>query len=366
MKPLRIIIAGGGTGGHVFPAIAIAEEIHRMKSDADILFIGTKKKIEARIIPQRGYPFRPIWISGWSRRFNAGSFLFPLKVIVAMYQSYRLMRDIRPDVVVGTGGYVCGPVIRMAAHLGIPTLIQEQNSYPGVTTRMLARRATQVHITFEETKAHLKRTDNVYVTGNPTRAELESVPRDVALRKFGFQQETFVLLAFGGSLGAATINSALLEALPVIEEKKIGVIWITGDALYERVKEQAGNRKEMLIVPFLDDMASAYAAASLALCRAGATTIAELSRVGVPSILVPYPYAAANHQEFNARTFADHGAARMVLNQDLIRELPGILSELSGNPSELDRMRTQARLLGKPGAARAIAEAVLLLSGKRP
>jgi UDP-N-acetylglucosamine--N-acetylmuramyl-(pentapeptide) pyrophosphoryl-undecaprenol N-acetylglucosamine transferase len=362
MKPLRIIIAGGGTGGHVFPAIAVAEEIKKLKPDAEILFIGTKKKIEARVIPQRGYPFHPIWISGWKRKIKLETFVFPIKVIVAMYQSYVLMKAIKPAVVVGTGGYVCGPVVRMARHLGIPTLIQEQNSYPGITTRMLARKVDQVHITFEETTKYLKRTDNVHVSGNPTREELGTVSHDDAVRKFDFDPQRPIILAFGGSLGAATINNALIEALPVIEERRIQMIWITGDQLYDQTKRKIGERADIVLLPFLDDMASAYAAATLAICRAGATTIAELTRVGVPSILVPYPYATANHQEFNARTLADHGAARMILNENLIRELPGILRELTANPDELNRMRANARLLGKPDAGRIIAEAIIGLA----
>jgi UDP-N-acetylglucosamine--N-acetylmuramyl-(pentapeptide) pyrophosphoryl-undecaprenol N-acetylglucosamine transferase len=362
MKPLRIIIAGGGTGGHVFPAIAIAEEIRNMRPDAEILFIGTKKKIEARVIPQRGYPFHPIWISGWSRKIKLESIVFPLKVIVAMYQSYVLMKAIKPAIVVGTGGYVCGPVVRMARHLDIPTLIQEQNSYPGVTTRMLARRVDQVHITFEETKKYLKRTDNIHVSGNPTRRELGSVTRDEAVHKFGFDIDRPVVLAFGGSLGAATINNALAEALPVIEELKIQLLWITGDQLFDRVKKIVGERAGIVLLPFLDDMASAYAAATLVICRAGATTIAELTRTGVPSILVPYPYATANHQEFNARTLADHGAARMILNENLIRDLPGALRELLAGKDELERMRENAHALGKPDAGRIIAEAIIGLA----
>jgi UDP-N-acetylglucosamine--N-acetylmuramyl-(pentapeptide) pyrophosphoryl-undecaprenol N-acetylglucosamine transferase len=365
MRTSRIVIAGGGTGGHVFPAIAIAEEIRKRKPDAEITFIGTKNKIESRIIPQRGYPFRSIWISGWSRKLRWDSLLFPLKVIVAMIQSYWLMKRIKPDVVVGTGGYVCGPVVRTAVYMGIPTVIQEQNSYPGVTTRVLAPKTDRVHITFDETRKYLKRTDNVSVSGNPTRNELDAVSREDALEKFKLDPSRPVVLVFGGSLGAATINSAVIESIPVLEKHGAQVIWLTGDAHYEVVRRKIGERNGFILAPFTDDMAYAYAAATLAICRAGATTISELTRTGVPAIIVPYPYATANHQEFNARTLAEHGAARMILNADLIRDLPGVLDDVLSNPDLLTDMRKKAKSMGKPDAGRIIADSILELAERK-
>ncbi len=365
MRAVRIIFTGGGTGGHIFPAVAIAEEVKKSKPDAEIFFIGTKNKIEAKVIPKKGYPFYSIWISGWRRKLHWESILFPLKVIVAMIQSYSILKKINPDVVVGTGGYVCGPVVRMASYLGIPTLIQEQNSYPGVTTRMLAPGADQVHITFDETRKYLKHTGNVFTSGNPTRNELDSVSRDEALKKFGFDPSRPVVLVFGGSQGAETINNAILQSMTTLRDNEAQLLWITGDAMYDKVKENVGQHEDHRIVPFIDDMASAYAAATLAVCRAGATTIAELTRTGVPAILVPYPYAAANHQEFNARTLSDHGAARLVLNTDLVRELPDILNELLGSPATLASMRKKAKALGKPDAGKTIAQSILELAERK-
>lgn len=365
MKSLRVIIAGGGTGGHVFPAIAVAEEIKKSRPDADILFIGTQKKIEARVVPQKGYPFRSIWISGWSRKVRWESLLFPFKVIVAMIQSYTIMKQVKPDVVIGTGGYVCGPVVRTASYLGIPTVIQEQNSYPGVTTRMLAPKADRVHITFDETRKYLRRTDNVFTSGNPTRNELDTVSREDAFQKFNFDPERPVVLVFGGSLGAATINKAVIASMNVLDDHNIQLLWITGDSMYEEILNKTERRPDRLIVPFLDDMASAYAAATIAICRAGATTIAELTRTGVPAILVPYPYAAANHQEFNARTMADNGAARMILNANLVDRLPGVLQELFGEPDKLSSMREKSKTLGKPEAGKIIAASIIDLAERR-
>jgi len=354
-------MTGGGTGGHVFPSIAIADEIKRINPEADILFVGTKKKIESRVVPKRGFAFQTIWISGWSRKVRWESVLFPLKVIVAMIQSFLILKKFKPDVVVGTGGYVCGPVVRTASYLGIPTVIQEQNSFPGVTTRMLAPRATQVHITFDETRKYLKRQDNVYTSGNPTRDELGSITRDQALRKFNFDASRFVLLVFGGSQGAMTINNAIIESMKVLDEYNVQILWITGDVSYKRINQTFRHRKDCIIVPFLDDMAAAYAAASLAICRAGATTIAELTRTGVPSVLVPYPFAAANHQQFNARTLSDQGAAMLIRNDEVISKLPVQLSDLFDAPEKLNEMRNKAKSLGKPDAGRNVAQAIVEL-----
>jgi UDP-N-acetylglucosamine--N-acetylmuramyl-(pentapeptide) pyrophosphoryl-undecaprenol N-acetylglucosamine transferase len=364
MKALRIIFAGGGTGGHVFPALAIAEEIRKLEPGAEVFFIGTKNKIEARVVPAKGYPFRSIWISGWSRRLNPGSMLFPIKLMVAMIQSYGLIREIKPDVVVGTGGYVCGPVVRAARLLRIPTVIQEQNSYPGATTRMLARHADLVHITFDETRKYLRRLDNVQTSGNPTRSELDAVPREAALKKFGFDPKRPVMLVFGGSQGAATINRAVLESLPVLERFGGQLLWITGKTMYDAVRERTAGKEGYVVVGFMDDMASAYSAASFALCRAGATTIAELTRTGVPSILVPYPFAAANHQEVNARTLTGRGAARMIKDADLSEQLASVLEEFLTHPALLDAMRDEAKKLGKPDAGKVIAESIIKLAGR--
>lgn len=208
---LRLVFAGGGTGGHLFPAIAVADEIKERHPDAAILFVGTKGRIEATVVPARGYEFVTIWISGFRRRLSAATFLFPLKVIVSMVQSIRLLRRRRPELVIGTGGYVCGPVVCAAQLLGIPTLIQEQNSYPGVTTRMLAPRATEVHLTFEESRRYLKRQSNVLITGNPTREIIGTVRREAGASAFGIDGTKRTVLVFGGSLGASSINLSLIH-----------------------------------------------------------------------------------------------------------------------------------------------------------
>lgn len=362
MKRVRIIIAGGGTGGHLFPAIAIADEIKKINPDAEIVFVGTNKKIEAGVVPKRGYPFRPMWISGWSRTLRWDSILFPVKVVVSILQSCYLIKKIRPDVVVGTGGYVSGPVVFAAWLLGIPTVIQEQNSYPGVTTKLLAKRATEVHITFDETRKYLAGKGNVYLSGTPTRGELGTITREQALRTFGFDADRPVVLVFGGSLGAAAINEAVIGSMAILDKYHVQLIWATGDLMFETIRSLVGARESSVIVPFIEDMPAAYAAASLAICRAGATTIAELTRTGTPAILIPYPLAAANHQEMNARTLVDHDAARLILNNEVMLRLPIELESLLSSPDTLCEMGRKAKSLGRPEAGSTIAQAVLNLA----
>jgi UDP-N-acetylglucosamine--N-acetylmuramyl-(pentapeptide) pyrophosphoryl-undecaprenol N-acetylglucosamine transferase len=362
-KPLHILFAGGGTGGHLFPALAIAEEIVRIRPGTRISFAGTANRIEARVVPPLGYGFTPIWVSGFRRRLSLQTLLFPVKLAVALVQSLRLIRRLRPAAVVGTGGYVCGPVVYMAAVLKVPTVIQEQNSHPGATTRMLAPRVRRVYLTFEETREHLPPLRDVVVSGNPTRGSVGSADRGEARRFFGVAPGGPVLLVFGGSLGARSINTAVADVLPVLAASGVQVIWQTGAEDAERLRTSgAAQVPGVKMFPFIDRMDLAYAAADLALCRAGATTLAELTRAGVPSILVPYPFAAADHQTSNARAMEAAGAAVVIRDADLGARLNNELAALLGDAGRRGAMTTRARALGKPEAAATIARGVIELA----
>lgn len=364
-RPLNILFAGGGTGGHLFPAIAIADEIRKIQPDAVITFAGTRDKIEARVVPQRGYKFAVITISGFRRKLTPGNVLFPFKVMIALAQSFSLIRRLKPHVVVGTGGYVCGPVVYVASLLGIPTLIQEQNSYPGVTTRLLASRATQVHLTFESSKRYLRRTDNVSVTGNPTRATLGTITRFEGAGFFQLDPQKRTLLVFGGSLGARSINDAVLQMLPRLAAAGIQLIWQTGEGDDERIRsllKEYSGAGWLRVLKFIERMEFAYAACDLALCRAGATTIAEMARAGVPSVLVPYPYAAADHQTGNARAMAESGASVMIRDGELTTRLQSTVMELLQKPDILKQMAEKAAAFSKPKAAAMLARAVIDLA----
>lgn len=358
---MKVIFAGGGTGGHVFPAIAIADEVKKLSPSSEILFVGTKERIESRLVPQKGYQFRTIWISGFRRKLSLDNLLFPIKVLVSLLQSYVLLKSERPDVVVGTGGYVCGPVLYIASLLGIPTVVQEQNSLPGVTTRLLSGRVTEIHLMFESAVQYLKRSDNVKITGNPTREILGSISRENALIYFGILKSKKTLLVLGGSLGAVSINNAVVRCLKELGNAGIQIVWQTGEQDYERIRGLTGEFPYVKVFKFIESMEYAYAAADLALCRAGAITIAELTRLGVPTVFIPYPYAAANHQVENARAIVRANAAEMIMDHEADRKICETVLGLIQDDARLKKMHENSLMLGKPAAAKEIAQSVIKL-----
>jgi UDP-N-acetylglucosamine--N-acetylmuramyl-(pentapeptide) pyrophosphoryl-undecaprenol N-acetylglucosamine transferase len=365
-RNIKYLFAAGGTGGHLFPAIAIADEIRKLQPGAEILFIGTKNKIEARVVPQKGYNFRTIWISGFQRSLQIQNILFPIKVIVAMFQSLNILRKFKPDIVIGTGGYVSGPILLIASILGIKTAMHESNSYPGAVTRWLAKRMKKVFITFEETKQYLATDMNVEVVGNPTRDSLEMVQKTEASNYFGLDENIKTLLVFGGSLGSASINNAILKNMEKLITQNIQVIWQTGERDYDRIEKELNKIGiktpiAILLVKFIDRMEYAYNAADVVLCRAGATTIAELTRIGKPAILVPYPYAAADHQTMNAKTLVNAGAALMLTDDEISDKLEITLLHLINNDNVRQTMSERSKKLGQPQAALNITKKIFTL-----
>ena len=365
-RPLTLVFAGGGTGGHLYPALAIADEIRRRHHDARVVFVGTEGKIESRVVPARGYPLVKIWISGFRRRLGAETVLFPVKVVVALLQSAFLVWRTKPDVVIGTGGYVSGPVVAAAQMLGRRTLLQEQNSVPGATTRMLASRADEVHVAFPGAGKYLRRKDNVRFTGNPTPDALADVGREEGARFFGLDPGKKTLLVFGGSRGAATINAAIAPLAAELAAGGIQIIWQTGDEEFETLRRISGAPREGVAMrPFIDRMEYAYAACDLAVCRSGATSLAEMARAGVPSVLVPYPHAAAGHQTENARAMVDAGAALLVPDAAAASLLGNAVRDLIHDGTRLRAMAEAARRLAAPDAARELADAVERLARMR-
>jgi UDP-N-acetylglucosamine--N-acetylmuramyl-(pentapeptide) pyrophosphoryl-undecaprenol N-acetylglucosamine transferase len=325
------------------------------------VFVGTKNKIEARVVPQKGYEFFTIWISGFHRRFTVDNFLFPVKVLVALWQSYKILRSVKPECVVGTGGYVCGPVLYAASWLGIPVVIHESNSYPGVTTRMLARRAQEVLITFDVTRTWLPEGVKATVLGNPTRNELDTAVREESSASFGFDPARKTLLVFGGSLGAASINEAIAGCANRLADEGVQILWQTG--LYRGAEKfKALESERIRVVTFIDAMSRAYAASDLVVCRSGATTLAELTRLGKPAILIPYPLAAANHQVLNAHALVDSGAALMIIDDQAQENLYPAVSTLLTNDDDRHAMSVRSLALGKPDAGKEIARRICALA----
>lgn len=361
---MRIIFAGGGTGGHLFPALAIADEVRRMKPDAEILFVGTKGRIEASAVPRSGFSLQTIWISGFSRRLTPRNLVFLLKLVVSLCQSLTIIRRFRPDVVVGTGGFVSGPVLFIATLLKIPTLIQDHNSYPGVTTRLLSSRVSEVHIAFENSRRYFKRQDNLRLSGSPVR-RAGTVEKHDALRYFQLHTSKKTLFVTGGSQGSASINRSVSKLLDDVIARDVQIIWQTGTADYDTIKFKCVPfGSNIWVGQFIEKIDYAYAACDLALCRAGATTITELMQRGVPAILVPYPFAAANHQVENAKAMVEAGAAEMILDNELDTMLKDSLIRLMDDDEKRRAMSRQCSKLSKPDAALRIAQSVLRLAAK--
>jgi len=350
----RFLFAGGGTGGHLFPAVAVAEQIREMKPEADILFIGTKDRIEGRVVPKLGFKFRSIWIKGFSRKINFENLLFPMKLFVSVIQSLIINFSFRPKVAIGSGGYVAGPAIWAASVMGAKIILIEQNSYPGVTTRLLERYASEVHLSFQESKKYLRREKVHQLTGNPVRKNLGRMERTEALRKFGLSGEKKTLLVLGGSLGAKSINEAMSESLKILEENNIQIIWQTGKNYYEQFKIK--NSDKVKIYDFIEDMNAAYSACDLLLARAGATTIAELLNLGIPAILVPSPNVAENHQYYNAKSLSDNDAAIIIEDKDLKKDLTKNVLDILNSESKLSDLKKNALAMAKPDAAKVIAQ----------
>ncbi len=351
--PYRFLFAGGGTGGHLFPAVAVAEKIRLLVPEAEILFVGTKSKIEGRVVPQLGFKFKSIWIKGFSRKMNFENVLFPLKLIVSLMQSLLINMSFKPKVAIGSGGYVSGPAIWGASVMGAKILLLEQNSYPGITSRLLEKYAEEIHISFEDSKKYFRKKEKLFLTGNPVRESITKPSKEEGIREFNLSHEYKTLFVFGGSLGAGSVNEAVAESINKFVEMKIQLIWQTGKIYFERYKHFASDF--IKVMPFIDNMNFAYSACDLVLSRAGATTIAEITVLGIPSILVPSPNVAENHQYYNAKSLADKGAAVLIEDKNLKNEFTEKVFSLICNKDKLDTLRKNSLEFGKPDAAAIIA-----------
>jgi len=349
-----VLIAGGGTGGHLFPGIALAEEVSTRHHKNSVVFVGTDRGLEARVVPAAGYTLEIIPARGLKGmgllRLLQGLFTLP----AALFASWRILRKYRPDVVVGVGGYASFPVVLCAWLQRVPTAVQEQNALPGLTNRILGRIARVVFISFEEARRWFPAGKSNLI-GNPIRAKLT----DNFLRSRA-EHAKFTVLVFGGSLGAKRVNALMLEALDQLGDLKEGMRFVhqTGKADLESVKQgYAARGFDAEVVEFIDDMSSAYATADLVVCRAGATTVAELTVCKKAAILIPYPYATDNHQEVNARSLVDAGAALMFRESELTGQILATnIRGLKASPDRLRRMEKQAGLLGRPEAAKELAD----------
>jgi len=371
MPVKKVIFAGGGTGGHIYPALAIATELKRRYSDVEIIFVGTERGLEKTLVPQAGYPLRIIRVKGFNRKLSLDTFSSIKQMILGGIDSLAILKMEKPDLVIGTGGYVSGPVIFFASLLRIPTIIHEQNVIPGITNRILSRFVNKVAISFPESSKYLPKS-KIVLTGNPVRTEIADGDRLEALKAFGLTTNIPVVLSFGGSQGAKRLNEAIAEVVGKISNNpKFQLIHVTGPKQYDSFMQLLENKGidlnrigHIIIRPYIYEMQKAYAATDLVISRAGAITISEITLCGKPAILIPLPTAAGHHQDFNAKILQDNGAAIVLGDQKLSGEiLFDTIIKITNDKKRLREMALASKSLAKPDALDKIMDIIKKLTG---
>lgn len=351
---MRLLISGGGTGGHIYPALALIEALKKREPDAEILYVGTKKGLESEIVPDSGISFETIQIQGFKRSLSFENFKTVYLFLKSVRDSKKIVRNFKPDVVVGTGGYVCGSVVYAAAKLGVPTLIHEQNSVSGVTNKFLSRYVDKIGICFPDVKKDFP-AEKVVFTGNPRAQQVVGIKPNKKLEKYGLNAERPTLLIFGGSRGAEKINQTALAAAQMFKESKYQVLFVTGRVHYDKLMQQTEAKNvpsNFVIQPYISDMPQILPDIDVILGRAGATSLAEITAIGIPSILVPSPYVTNDHQTKNALSLVNQKAAKLLKEQDLTPEaLFKEIDELMGDDNLRLTMAENAKKAGVPDAA---------------
>jgi UDP-N-acetylglucosamine--N-acetylmuramyl-(pentapeptide) pyrophosphoryl-undecaprenol N-acetylglucosamine transferase len=360
----RILFACGGTGGHVYPALAIADAVQQLRPDASITFAGTTNRMEWTAVPKAGYSINPITVSGLPRGLSLKLLAFPFKLAKGFWDAWHLVRGFDADVVVGTGGFVTGPVLGAAQALGRPTLIQEQNAFAGLTNRLLGKQAKEIHLAFPEA-ADAFSGAHTHLSGNPTREILLTGDRAAGRAHYGVPESARLLLMFGGSLGSQRLNEALLDHAPALlsANPDLHIVWQTGSRYFDRMAEAAPESDRLHVLEYLDEMQHAYAAADVVLARAGAITCSELAVTQTPAVLVPSPNVSEDHQTHNARSLETAGAARLLPESELDARLVAEVQALLDDQAARDAMRAALAGLARPDAANTIAHRVLALAG---
>ncbi|QQY80538.1 UDP-N-acetylglucosamine-N-acetylmuramylpentapeptide N-acetylglucosamine transferase [Keratinibaculum paraultunense] len=362
---MRYLITGGGTGGHIYPALAIANEIRKRHKNAKILYVGTEKGLESELVPREGYEFRTIRVKGMPRRINKEAFIALKELFLGLKDANRIIKEFNPDIVIGTGGYVCGPVVYKASKKKIPTIIHEQNAFPGITNKILSRYVDKVLVTFEESIKYFKYPEKVIVTGNPIRKSILEVDLNKAYRDLNVNPNVPFILSFGGSGGQKKLNDAMLYVIKNnISKDHFQIFHVTGKRFYEdfmnRLKEERVKlNNNIRVFPYFYDMPKAINIADLVITSAGAITLAEISAVGIPSILIPKGYTAENHQEYNARVFEQNGASLVILEKDLTGDkLEKAIYTLIKDKKILENMRKNSKKIGRINAVDKIVDII--------
>lgn len=359
MKIERVIISGGGTGGHIFPAIAIADEIKRRDPQVDILFIGAKGKMEMEKVPAAGYDIIGLEIAGFQRKLAFSNFLLPFKIAGSMIKARKVLKAFKPQVVVGVGGYASGPTLKAATYLKIPTLVQEQNSFPGKTNKLLAKSVTKLCTAYDGLDRFFPK-NKIVQTGNPVRLEMVQIEgkKEEAYKHYNLDPNKKTLLVIGGSLGARTLNQSLMKSYDELAKSDIQILWQSGKLYFSALKEQLANKEasNIHLVQFIDRMDLAYAMADVIISRAGAISVSELCLVKKPVILVPSPNVAEDHQTKNAMALVNNNAALLVKDMEALDTLVPNALELMNDPAKCEALSTEIGKLGKPNATQHIVD----------
>lgn len=361
MTKLKFILSGGGTGGHIYPAIAIADELKLRFPDAEFLFVGAQDKMEMQKVPQAGYDIKGLWIAGLQRKLTTDNAMFPIKLMNSLLKSRAIIKQFKPNVVIGTGGFASGPLLQMANLAGIPTLIQEQNSYPGITNKFLSKKANSICVAYENLERFFPK-DKIKLTGNPVRQDLINIDskRNEAISYFKLNPEKKTLLVLGGSLGARRINQLIAKELEFFAEKNIQVIWQCGK-YYIADYQQFNSRENVQVVSFIDRMDLVYAAADFVISRAGASSVSELCLVGKPVIFIPSPNVAEDHQTKNAKAIVDKHGALLVKETELDDKFEAVFTKLAEHEGEQISLSQNIKGLAKPNATKDIVEEIIKL-----
>ena len=361
MKKLKFILSGGGTGGHIYPAIAIANELKLRFPDAEFLFVGAKDKMEMQKVPQAGYEIIGLWIAGLQRRFTFDNSLFPIKLVSSLLKSSTIIKNFKPNVVIGTGGFASGPLLQMANSFNIPTVIQEQNSYPGITNKLLSKKAKTICVAYDNLERFFPK-EKIVFTGNPVRQDLLNVEskRNEGIAYFKLDTNKKTLLILGGSLGARRVNQLIAQKLDFLLASGIQIFWQCGK-LYFNEYQHFNERENVQVVAFIDRMDLVYAASDFVISRAGASSVSELCLVGKPTIFIPSPNVAEDHQTKNANAIVDKNGAILLKESELENKFESVFTDLISNENLQKEISQNIKKLAKPNATKDIVEEIIKL-----
>ena len=361
MRKLKFILSGGGTGGHIYPAIAIANELKLRFPDAEFLFVGAQDKMEMQKVPQSGYKIEGLWIAGLQRKLTFSNAMFPIKLMSSLWKSRKIIKNFKPDIVIGTGGFASGPLLQMANSLNIPTVIQEQNSYPGITNKLLSKKANAICVAYENLEQFFPK-EKIVFTGNPVRQDILDIEskRSEALSYFNLDENKKTLLVIGGSLGARRINQLIAKEIDFLRNNNLQIIWQCGN-LYMSDYKQFSEVENVQVVSFIDRMDLIYAAADFVISRAGASSVSELCLVAKPTIFIPSPNVAEDHQTKNAKAIVDKNGALLIKESELDEKFESVFNKLIHDENLQMDLSLNMKKLGKANATKDIVEQIIKL-----